>query len=298
TTLTTNFEDANAIPAYARSTIAAATQRRLVVNYPNVRFLNPNRLASRAEVASFLCQALAGPQQASLVPSQYIAGGGSQAAQLTTGTSIPVKYAAAERIIVAPNETAPLTLTVARDLTNAQGAVVVPAGSQLVGQLRPANGGSQFVASQVVINGRTAPINASSDVITTTRNVRDRNFKSILGGAALGSGAAAGIAAISGDKSIGASEVLTGTGVGAAVGASKGRSITSVLRDAALGAAVGSGVSAVTGDKTITAEKALGGAAAGATIGGVVDRKVDEVVVIDPDADLTLTLNADLGVPQ
>lgn len=298
TALNNTFADASAIPDYARNSIAAATQRRLVVNYPDVRSLSPNRLASRAEVASFLCQALTGPGQASLVPSQYVAGvatagGTSQTPRLPAGTSIPVQYASAKRIIVAPTETAPLTLAVARNITNAQGTVVIPAGSQIVGQLRPANNGSQFVASELIVNGRRTPINASSDAITSTRNVRDRDFKTILGGAALGAGAAAVISAVTGD--VDTSEVLTGAGVGAAAGANKNRNIRNVIRDAAVGAGIAAGVSAATGNE-ITAQNVLGGAAAAATIGGVVDPgKTKEVVVIDPDADLTLTLNSDLA---
>lgn len=294
-TLNSSFDDASAVPDYARNSIAAATERRLVVNYPNVRSLSPNRLASRAEVASFLCQALAGPEQASLVPTQYVAGGvGASGPLLTAGTSIPVQ-SSAKRIIVTPDETAPLTLTVARNVTSSQGTVLIPAGSEVVGQLRPANGGSQFVASEVIINGRRTPINASSDVITTQRNVRDRDFKAIIGGAVLGAGAAAGIAAITGD--ISAAEVLTGAGVGVAAGASKDRNIKDTLRDAALGAGAAAGISAVTGGG-ITAEKVLGGAAAGATIGSVVDPGRTNVVVINPDTDLTLRLNNDLALQR
>ncbi len=74
TGLNTAFDDANKIPNYARSKIAAVTERQLVVNYPNVSLLRPNELANRAEVAAFFCQALVGLDQASLVPSQYIVG--------------------------------------------------------------------------------------------------------------------------------------------------------------------------------------------------------------------------------
>lgn len=66
------FADANAIPAYARNKIAAATENRLVVNYPNVKYLNPNKKATRAEVAAFLCQAMVSYNQASEIPQQYI----------------------------------------------------------------------------------------------------------------------------------------------------------------------------------------------------------------------------------
>ncbi|RCJ28887.1 hypothetical protein A6770_00320 [Nostoc minutum NIES-26] len=68
-----SFTDASSIPAYAESGIAAATEKRLVVNYPDVKYLKPNQSASRAEVSAFLCQALAGGKTSS-VPQQYIAG--------------------------------------------------------------------------------------------------------------------------------------------------------------------------------------------------------------------------------
>lgn len=74
--LNANFTDASSIPDYAESGIAAATQKRLVVNYPNVKNLKPNQAASRAEVSAFLCQALAASSgKTSSVPQQYIAGG-------------------------------------------------------------------------------------------------------------------------------------------------------------------------------------------------------------------------------
>lgn len=78
-TLKVSFADANAIPAYARNRIAAATEKRLVVNYPNVKLLNPNKKATRAEVAAFLCQALVNFSEASVIPKQYIVDIGNSA---------------------------------------------------------------------------------------------------------------------------------------------------------------------------------------------------------------------------
>ena len=68
-TLTAAFDDAESIPNYAKTQIAAATSSGWVVNYPNVRLLNPNQSATRAEVAAFLCQAVS--QSSRLVPLQY-----------------------------------------------------------------------------------------------------------------------------------------------------------------------------------------------------------------------------------
>lgn len=67
------FTDSGSIPEYATEAIAAATENWLVVNYPNVRQLQPNRATTRADVATFICQAIANFDQDSLVPSQYIA---------------------------------------------------------------------------------------------------------------------------------------------------------------------------------------------------------------------------------
>lgn len=75
TTLKVNFIDANAIPVYAQNKIAAATEKRLVVNYPDVKFLNPNQNATRAEVAAFLCQALVNSSETAVIPQQYVVGG-------------------------------------------------------------------------------------------------------------------------------------------------------------------------------------------------------------------------------
>ncbi|MCC5636700.1 S-layer homology domain-containing protein [Nostoc sp. CHAB 5844] len=82
TTLNANFTDANQIPNYAQKGIAAATEKKLVVNYPNVKSLNPNQLANRAEVSAFLCQALAKTQQASTIPAKYIAGGATSSSSI------------------------------------------------------------------------------------------------------------------------------------------------------------------------------------------------------------------------
>ncbi len=296
------YADASAIPGYAQTGIAAATEKRMVVNYPDVRYLNPNQLASRADVSAFLCQALASTGQvASVIPAQYVAGGGAvaeQKAQIVTGTRIPVSYTAAQGIVVRPDETVDLTVTVASDVRDSAGAVAIPAGSQVVGQVVPVQGGSQFVARSVVINGRSYAINASSSVVQTTKNLRDPSLLKTLGGAALSTGVAAIIGGTSGDRLNDAGNLILAGTIGSAVGANQGRNLGSAIRDAAIGAALGVGASVITGDRTVTPKKVLTGAAAGATIGGVVDRgTVGEVVVINPSTDLNLTVNSSVTIP-
>jgi hypothetical protein len=66
------YSDASQIPGYATGSVAAATQRQLVVNYPTPSQLNPNRPATRAEVAAFVYQALVNAGRAEAISSPYL----------------------------------------------------------------------------------------------------------------------------------------------------------------------------------------------------------------------------------
>ncbi|MBF2009099.1 MAG: DUF1565 domain-containing protein [Chlorogloeopsis fritschii C42_A2020_084] len=66
------YADASQIPQYAAAPVAAATARQLVVNYPTVKQLNPNRQATRADVAAFVYQALVNAGRAQAIPSPYL----------------------------------------------------------------------------------------------------------------------------------------------------------------------------------------------------------------------------------
>lgn len=66
------YQDSTAIPDYAVNSVAAATEKRMVVNYSNPAQLHPNRNATRAEVAAFVYQALVNAGQAEAIPSPYI----------------------------------------------------------------------------------------------------------------------------------------------------------------------------------------------------------------------------------
>ncbi|KAM3116044.1 S-layer homology domain-containing protein [Phormidesmis sp. 146-33] len=220
------FTDATDIPGYARGSIAAATERRIVVNYPDVQLLNPNRAATRAEVAAFIYQALVSTGQVAGVQSPYIVGQAPtpqpQAVRIPAGTEIPLRYDKADKILLAKNEPnpTPITLTVAQNIVTSDGTVLIPSGSQVTGQLVVAQGGAQFRASELTLaNGQKIAIDATSNAITQTETVRKgANTGTILKDAALGSAAAAGISAVTGDRNIKATEVLIGTGAGALAG--------------------------------------------------------------------------------
>jgi parallel beta-helix repeat protein len=66
------YSDAAQIPNYAISPVAAATARQLVINYPSARQLNPNRPATRAEIAAFIYQALVNAGRVEAIPSPYL----------------------------------------------------------------------------------------------------------------------------------------------------------------------------------------------------------------------------------
>ena len=75
------YQDAAAIPEYARSGIAAARSADIVVNYPVPDRLMPNRSATRAEVAAFVYQALVKEGKAQPVAAS---GGREQQEPMTT----------------------------------------------------------------------------------------------------------------------------------------------------------------------------------------------------------------------
>lgn len=216
-TLSQVYNDAAAIPSYALNSIQAATEKGIVVNYPNVRFLNPNQIATRADVAAFIYQALVSRGQVAAISSPYIVSALDNRIVLKAGTLIPVEYEKAEKILLAQNEPkpVPLTLTVARDIA-VDNTVVIPADSKIVGELRVANNGAQFFAKELVYtNGTRIPINADSRVVTKTERItKGINIGKVLKNAVLGAAAAAAIAAVTGDRAIATEEVLLGAGLG------------------------------------------------------------------------------------
>lgn len=252
------YDDSSNISGFARSPIAAATINNMVVNYPTLKNLNPRSVATRAQVAAFIYQALVSTNQASAINSPYIVamnnnGGGDDvtAVIIPEGTTIPVKYDQAKKILVTKDETAPLTLTVSQNIVTERGTTVIPAGSKVVGQLRPvkSQGGSQFVAEKLIFpSGTEYKVDAKSEVITTTETVK------------------------------------------------KGSRTASIAKNAALGAAAAAAVSAVTGDRAIATEEVLGGGAIGGLIGLFFGKSSVELIAINPDTDLQMTIGQNLQV--
>ncbi|MBW4574096.1 MAG: S-layer homology domain-containing protein [Aphanothece sp. CMT-3BRIN-NPC111] len=205
-TILRTYRDANDIPEYAEAKVAAATEKRIVVSYPNVTELDPNQQATRADVAAFIYQALVNrnelqPLASSLQASQYIVGststnnggnnGNTQTASLRVpkSTLINVMYEPTDRLAVAPGETVNMTLMVATDIKNTQGDVLIPRNSQIQGQLVPRYNGSQFLGTQfvaqnlVIRNESYSNLNATSPLLTaqqpTATNVNQGSLQNV-----------------------------------------------------------------------------------------------------------------------
>lgn len=66
------YEDQNDIPDYAKSAIATATEKGLVIIQPNSQQFNPYDTATRAEVAAMIYQALVLTQGKAKIDSEYL----------------------------------------------------------------------------------------------------------------------------------------------------------------------------------------------------------------------------------
>lgn len=229
------YVDNGEISSYARSPIAAATERGIVVSYPSASSLAPQRVATRADVAAFLYQALVSQSRVPQVASRYIANPEPIAVdyRIPSGTLIPVTYTE-DKIVLLPEETLPVTFDVTQNITTRDGKVLIPAGSQVEGDLQPAGEGTQFVAESLSFpDGQTRDFTATSEVITATETIRKGSSTgTVLKNAAIGAAAATAISSVTGDRAIATEEVLIGAGAGALatlVGNFLGRSSVDVL---------------------------------------------------------------------
>ena len=194
------YTDASRIPEYARDSVAAATQKGIVVNYPDVADLEPSKVVTRADVAAFIYQALVNegvlaPISSRMEASEYIVqvtprnnqatnnrssnqatnnrNTGTVQYKVSRGTAINVEYQMSDKVIVAPGETRTMTLLVAEDIKNSRGEILIPKDSEIEGQIVPRYSGSsflgaQFVAQRVIIGDESYDnINATSSVLTS-----------------------------------------------------------------------------------------------------------------------------------
>lgn len=228
------YNDATAIPDYAKSGIAAATETGLVVNNPNVKYLNPNAVATRADIAAFVYQALVNQKQLQplaktdkasnyVVQTTSASVGGGQDTPVTvakgsgqlmaSGTEIKLKPIGSNqtKLLVTPGETVPVSFEVANDVINPQNIVLIPKGSTIAGQLVPfkvsGTTGAQFVAKTLKIGESRYPINAISNPVVAA-NSQTLNPTSLQGGLAT-TAAQEAIGSILGGRGLNPSTILS-----------------------------------------------------------------------------------------
>lgn len=224
--LFSRYRDAAAIPNWAVPQIAAANRAGLIVNYPDPMLLEPNRAATRAEVAAFTYQAMV--NRGSLVaqnPGSFNPynpapqpGFNLRLSTLAAGTLMQTTSPFNERLYIAPNETRPISLIVHNPIRNAQGDIVVPYGSRVDGRFEPAPGGTRFVAESVIVNNQLFPLAAQSDVIHDVKDPRYTTSGKIIQDAAIGAAAGAILGLVTGDNAIATEEVLGAGAAGAVIG--------------------------------------------------------------------------------
>jgi hypothetical protein len=168
---------------------------------------------------------------------------------LPAGTVIPATNREGERILVRPDETLSLKLTVPNNVFAPRGGIVIPAGSEIEGQFQPSRGGTQFVARQIRFpDGARYNLTAISRPLTRIETIR---------------------------RGVGTRTIVTGTLAGGA---------TASIIAGALGKS--------------HVLKSLGGAGIGALSSYFLGRRSVEVVVVDPRADLDLTLERDFRLGE
>ena len=139
---------------------------------------------------------------------------------IPVGTRIPMTFNESETIEISPNESRPLTLYTASNVRQSNGNILIPAGSEVLGELRPTRDGVQFFAQQITLkNGQRLNFNATSRELVGFQAVNvGASTADIVTGTLAGAGAATLIAGVTGDRHINALEVLGGAAFGALAG--------------------------------------------------------------------------------
>ncbi len=152
--------------------------------------------------------------------AQAIFGQRSRGISIPSGVRLPVAFDK-EKVVVTPDETSDLTLTVATNIIDSNRNILIPRGSELVGQLEPATfrgeKGSRFVARELVFpDGRKQSIDATSAVVTTKETIkRGSSTGKILTDAAYGTAAATVLSLLTGNRKIETLEPIAGAAAGA-----------------------------------------------------------------------------------
>ena len=101
--------------------------------------------------------------------------------------ALMVKFVQPIQMDVGNQSTYPLTLPLAQALMDADGNIIVPEGTPVILNLKPADKGAQLVAQGLVVAGQVVPVQATSDVIPAIKVVKMRtNDKAAENGSIFG----------------------------------------------------------------------------------------------------------------
>lgn len=156
--------------------------------------------------------------------------GQTRTVAIPAGVTFPVRYEK-EKVVVSRGETLQLTLRIANNIIDGNRNILIPAGTEVSGRLEPVyfDGqysndskdkdnvrGVRFVAQELIYtSGRRQTINATSQTITQTEKISKNDSSKVLTDAAIGAGAAAAIALITGNRRIEIGEPIGGAAAGA-----------------------------------------------------------------------------------
>jgi hypothetical protein len=145
-------------------------------------------------------------------PSGWIVG------RVEAGTSVMVMEPNRKKIVLTPDETVDVTLVTREPMRAASGTVLIPRGTKVEGEFRPAQDGTQFVARRVLLeNGSTLRLDATSNVVDNRQTVaKGNNTDPIWQGALVGGAASAIISSVV--TKPGVFKTLAGAGAGALAG--------------------------------------------------------------------------------
>ncbi len=137
------------------------------------------------------------------------------AGQIRRGTALELAEPNGKRIIVAPDETARVTL-ITTQAVRSQSAVI-PEGTKIEGEFRPAGDGTQFVARRIIFrDGNSQNIDGRSNIVNYRKTVKKGSTDPIWQGALVGGGASVIISSLVTRPGIG--KTLAGAGAGALAG--------------------------------------------------------------------------------
>lgn len=150
--------------------------------------LEPQVMTSEMTVAQLFRRQPGQPNQALPPP-----GCGPQGCQLsidqtvlTSGQVVKASYQGKDTQILSTGERRALSLNLVSAITKRNGQIVVPAGSEIRGEVVPVQGGGQFIAQQIVVNGKPYVFAAESGTIHDIKDPRETSAGAIAGDAVIG----------------------------------------------------------------------------------------------------------------